>query len=146
RSVKPDMAVNYARLCAQYVVARVLQRGELDLSDFSIEALRDEATLALAQRVEVVEQPDHDPNALTPVTVEIRLADGTRLERSLDVIYGNPARPMSAEARTRKLAHCWQHARLPLAEDGPARLQSMVDALEELADVRVLLDLCTACS
>ncbi|MCB1744148.1 MAG: MmgE/PrpD family protein, partial [Gammaproteobacteria bacterium] len=50
RPVKPDMAVNYARLCAQYVVARVLQRGELDLSDFSIEALRDEATLALAQR------------------------------------------------------------------------------------------------
>ena len=77
---------NYARLCLQYVGAVCLRRGTLGLDDFTAEALGDPKTLALARRLQVVEDDNPDPNALLPQRVEIDLAEGR-------TVGGDPRQP-----------------------------------------------------
>ena len=76
RPIMKLMTPNYARLCLQYVGAVCLRRGTLGLDDFTAEAFGDPQTLALAQRLQVVEDDDPDPNALLTQRVEIDLAEG----------------------------------------------------------------------
>jgi hypothetical protein len=80
RPVIAGTAPCYARLSLPYVGAVVLRRGELRLEDFTLAVLVDRATLALAQRIAVVDDGNPDPNALAPQRVEIDLKAGPRLE------------------------------------------------------------------
>ena len=138
-----QMSINYARLCGAYTAACALRAGTLGLDDFDDAALCDTDRLELAERIDVVADASTDPNALTPISVEIMLRDGARVSRTLDVIYGNPARPMQREAQLKKFhANCQASAR-PLADGAPERVIALLDAMDDVADVRVLLDCLT---
>jgi aconitate decarboxylase len=136
RPVTDDMAANYARLCGAYVCACALLQGELGIDDFSDERRRDPARLALGRRIKVVVDGNPNPNALTPITVRIRLKDGRELSRTIDTVYGNPARPMSREAHVHKFRRNFASALNPLPVENADRLIEMLDRLEELQDVR----------
>lgn len=138
-----DMQVNYARLCGAYAAACALRAGTLGLDDFSPAALRDPQRLALAQRIEVAANTNPDPNAFTPVTVNVVLAGGARASCTLDVVYGNPARPMERAAHLAKFRSNCLASAAPLADDAAERAIVLVDALETVADVRALLDCLT---
>ena len=97
---------NYARLCLQYVGAVCLRRGTLGLDDFTAEALGDPKTLALARRLQVVEDDNPDPNALLPQRVEIDLAEGRTVARSVEAVLGSPVRPLTADAMRGKFEMC----------------------------------------
>jgi aconitate decarboxylase len=128
---------NYARLCLQYVGAVCLRRGTLGLDDFTAEALGDPKTLALARRLQVVEDDNPDPNALLPQRVEIDLAEGRTVARSVEAILGSPVRPLTADAMRGKFEMCWRAVcELPL--DQGVALWNGISALETLEDVRVL--------
>ena len=144
RPVKPDMAPNYARLCAQYVAARALQNGTLNLDDFKTGALNDATSLALASQIEVRADENPDPNALTPIRVAIDLRDGTAFETSLEDVYGNPRKPMPRAAQVEKFKHNWANARCALRTEDADKIIALVDQLDALDDVRELLDRCTA--
>jgi len=135
-----DMAVNYARLCAPYVAARALINDAVGIEDFRPNALGDAESLALAGRIEVQIDDNPDPNAMTPVRVEIRLRSGIRHELNLDVVYGNPARPLDRAAHLGKFRRNWQAAAQPLSEQKGERLIALIDGLETLGDVRMLID------
>jgi len=136
RPVIAEMAPSYARLCGAYVAARALRDGTLGLEDFDDEALGDAATLGLARRIAVHADDNPDPNALTPITVTIRLADGAAHECTLDVVYGNPARPMSRDAHLAKFRRNLQASAEPLASASAGALIAIVDELENIEDVR----------
>lgn len=135
-----DMNVNYARLCAPFAAARAMMSRDLCLSDFEHAARTDAPTLALARRIRLVADDNPDPNALTPVTVQVRLAGGTRHTRSIETVYGNPASPMSRGAQLRKFHRCCAAGVRPLAADGCDAVADLVDGLEKLADVAELLE------
>jgi len=136
RPVDEAMSANYARLCGAYVSACALLQGELGSDDFSAEARRDPARLALGRRIKVVVDGNPNPNALTPITVRVRLKDGRELSRSIDTVYGNPARPMSREAHLLKFRRNFASALNPLPGANADRLIDMVDRLEDLQNVR----------
>jgi len=137
RPVTQSMTPNYARLCLQYVGAVCLRRGTVGLQDFAAEALTDPQTLALASRLQVVEDGNADPNALLPQRVEVDLTDGRTVARSVDTVLGGPTRPLAPDAMRRKFEMCWRSApELPL--DQSEALWNAVSALEALDDVRVL--------
>lgn len=141
RPAKPEMAINYARLCAPYVAACALLRGTVGIEDFCDAAYRDPATQALAARIEVVVAAGaRDPNALTPVAVEVELQNGTRHAITLDVVYGNPARPMTRAASLAKFERNCALAAVPLAVEKSRRLIGLVDSLETVADAATLVD------
>jgi 2-methylcitrate dehydratase PrpD len=144
RPPKPDMAPNYARLCAPYVAARALLQGTVGVADFGPPTLTDATSLALANRITVTADDNPDPNAMTPVTVTVTLAGGPRHDITLDVVYGNPARPMSREAHLDKFRSNCQTGARPLPLANAERLIALVDDLPALADARSLLDLLMA--
>lgn len=140
RPPRREMPINYARLCAPYVAACALVRGTVGLSDFNAAAYADEVTQGLAQRV-VIEVCDHgDPNALTPVEVEILLTTGERLATRIEVVYGNPAKPMTRSAHIAKFMANAASAAKQVSVEQTEMLVALVDDLEEVADATLIID------
>jgi 2-methylcitrate dehydratase PrpD len=144
RPPEERMSINYARLCARYLAARVLLRGAIGRDDFTAEAYGDRQTRELAERIAVEVQDAGDPNALTPVEVEIGLRDGACHAVQLDVVLGNPAKPLSRDQHLDKFRHNCEAALRPLPRHKIETLIERVDRLEEVADVAELADLLTA--
>jgi aconitate decarboxylase len=141
RPVRDDMAPNYARLSAPFVAATALIKGAVVVEDFRPEALTDPAILALGRRVEVVSDGHPDPNALTPIRVEVRLQGGVTHGLTLDVVHGHPAKPMTRDAHLAKFRGNWTAGAAPLRPEHGERLIALIDGLERVADVRALVDL-----
>jgi aconitate decarboxylase len=106
RKPAADMSVAYARLCLSYCGAVCLRRGTVDLDDFSPAALADPGTLALASRLSVMADRNPDPNALTPLRVELDLAEGRTAGCDVAEVLGSPDRALSLEAALAKFAAC----------------------------------------
>lgn len=141
RPIQDEMIANYARLCAAYVAARILIKGEIGVEDFKPEATRDPASLALGRRFEMAIDDNPDPNALTPIWLALELKDGSRHEITIEVVYGNPAKPMTRDAHLGKFRRNWAAAAKPLSAENADRLIALVDDLESVDDVSTLVDL-----
>jgi aconitate decarboxylase len=141
RPPREAMQPNYARLCASYVAACVLRRGGLGLADFTAEAYRDPPTQDLARRIAIAVRDAGDPNALTPVEVEIYLHDGTRHAALIETVYGNPAKPLSRDDHLAKFKSNCAAAARPLPPANVEQLIEHIDRLEEVADVTEIVDL-----
>jgi aconitate decarboxylase len=113
------------------------------LNDFTAEALGDPQMLALADRLQIIEDGNPDPNALLPQRVEVDLADGRTLARSVKAVLGSPARPLAVDAMRAKFDMCWLAA-TELSLDLGAALWNAIAALDTLEDVRVLAALASA--
>ncbi|MDH3669438.1 MAG: MmgE/PrpD family protein [Paracoccaceae bacterium] len=140
RPVKREMDINYARLCATYVAACALLRGTLGPEDFTEEAYSNAERQRLAGAIKV-EAVEGDPNALTPIEIEMSLRNGSVETLRLDDVYGAPAKPMSRAAVLEKFqGNCARSAGAPNPEQAEA-LIAAVDDLENLPDVTRLVDL-----
>lgn len=141
RPFAAEMGLNYARLCVRFVAARCLLTGTLGFADFEPQVYREPATASLASRMGIVVRDTGDPNALTPVEVEIMTSDGQRHSASLDTVLGNPGKPLSRDAHVAKFRANALAAHHPLAPAAVERLIESVEGLEAVADVTVLADL-----
>jgi 2-methylcitrate dehydratase PrpD len=141
RPARGGMTSSYARLSALYVLACALLGGGVGLADFKPEALADPARLDLARRIGISADDNPDPNALTPVSVRVRLADGTAHEVLVREVYGSPAKPMGREAHLAKFRANWISGAASLPEAAGERLILLVDDLEIVLDVAELVDL-----
>jgi 2-methylcitrate dehydratase PrpD len=141
RPATQEMSSNYARLCAPYVAACALSRGTAGLADFQSMALHDPHTLDLARRIAIEKMEAIDPNALTPIEVEVCLRDGTRHASKIDKVYGNPAKPLSRADHLAKFYNNCAAAAEPLASGAADRLVADIDRLEHVRDVAELVGL-----
>jgi len=140
RPVRAEMDINYARLCVAYVAACALLRGTIAPEDFTDAAYVDPARQALA-RVIRMEAVAGDPNALTPIEIEMTLQDGTVRSLRLDHVYGAPEKPMDRAAVLDKFhGNCARARGAPDSGQAEA-LIAAVDDLENLPDVTRLIDL-----
>jgi 2-methylcitrate dehydratase PrpD len=144
RPPKAEMSPNYARLCASYVAARALTHGTVEVSHFTPEFLRDGVIGALAKQVEIVIDGNPDPNALSPVTVDIELTNGGKLTATREVIYGNPGNPMSREDYLDKFRRNCAGACPGIPAAQAEALIGRVEALEEETEIASLVDLVIA--
>ena len=134
------MDINYARLCAAYVAACALLRGTVGIEDFTEDAFADQARQSLARSIRI-EKGHGAPNALTPVTLDMTLDDGTTHSLRVDQVYGSPAKPMPRAAVLEKFrGNCARSAGAPSPGQADG-LIAAVDDLENLADVTLLVDL-----
>jgi 2-methylcitrate dehydratase PrpD len=132
---------SYARLCLAYVIAKVLQHGEITISQFSDLARGDSRTLALAAIVRVEDDGSLDPNALAPQTVTVRLTNGTLLTWRCDAMLAHPSRPLSTDQYLEKFRSCLGFSAMPLSVHAAGQLIEQIDRLDRLADVRLLAGL-----
>lgn len=140
RPIHDEMESNYARLNGQYTIASALITGGVAIEDFKLSNCRDPERVALGRKVQIEIDGNPDPNALTPIKVEIELTDGRKFERGQEIVYGNPAKPMTREAHLGKFRRNWAAAANPVAAENAERMIELVDNLESLDDVRTLID------
>jgi aconitate decarboxylase len=139
RPPKADMAINYARLCARYVLACAMFEGEVSLSDFTDEAYQrtDRQTLAASTTITVVDEGD--PNALVPINIHMSLKDGRELHRIVEHVYGSPDNPMPRAAHLAKFRQNCQNGLNSISPRQVEVMIQMVDQLEKLPDVTDLV-------
>ena len=143
RPIHDAMEISYARLNGQYAAAIMLKKNFIDIDDFTIEAIRDRNSLDLARKISIDIDENPDPNALSPVEVEIRMINGEKFFKRIDTVYGNPNKPLTREAHLMKFRRNWKAAAISLSEDNGEELISSIDNLEEVQDIRDLIDLVT---
>jgi 2-methylcitrate dehydratase PrpD len=128
-----------AQFSLPFMVACALSRGGLTVSDLE-PAARADARLAGVLRVLKVEVEDHLLTKVElpePGHVEVRLRDGTTLQRTVTRALGHPDRPMTAAQQLDKFR--WCTGRLdPRQAD---RLAEAILHVEELSDVSELVAL-----
>ncbi|MEM8976135.1 MAG: MmgE/PrpD family protein [Pseudomonadota bacterium] len=141
RPFKTEMDINYARLCAAFTSACVLVKDGIGFDDFRTEVYQDNRIRRLAESTVIEVQDGGDPNALTPVTVHVRLKDQSEHMISLDAVYGAPDRPMLKDAALAKLRTNCSLGKQPLAAAQVDQLIDNVDHLEEVTNVAQIVNL-----
>ncbi len=144
RPPKTKMAINYARLCARYVLSCAMHGGGIMLLDFNDAAYRREDRQQLAQNTTLTVQDDGDPNALVPIGIEIALRDGRRLGCRVDDVYGAPENPMSRDAHLQKFRQNCRDGRDALPAERVETMIAMVDGLEDVESVESLVSVSSA--
>ncbi len=125
-----------AQLNLSYCVATLLIDGEVFVDQFTEEKLTDPARMALAEKVEMREDP-----AITAkgrkyrqmVRVEVRLKDGTKLERTLEMSRRKQNFPVAEEVVDKfdKLAtHALPKAQVEQLRDAVLDLEKLPDAAQ----------------
>lgn len=132
RRPKAGMEANYARLCLAYCAARVLKNGELTTTDFAADALIDEATRQVAEKIMIETLHGAGNDAFSPSSARIELKDGRVLEERIEDILGHPYNPLTQSRILDKFrANCAR-----VASDLPAsRIDQLIDAIGNLHDV-----------
>ena len=141
RPPRVDMDTNYARLCARYVAARALIRGTVGFEDFEAEAYGDVASQRLAERISVEISDDENPHLLIPLTVEMRLNDGTVHSLRLDEVYGAMGRPMTRESQLAKFRANAEAAARPMPTERVDALIDVLGKLRKLDDVQRIAEM-----
>jgi len=86
-----------AKFSLPYLIASILVRGRAGLAEFTDEAVKDEAVLAVAARVDYEVDPTIDYPRQFVGDVGVRLDDGRLLEERQDRPRGGPDLPMSRD-------------------------------------------------
>ena len=143
RPIHDAMEISYARLNGQYAAAIMLQKNFIDIDDFTIEAIRNKNSLDLARKISIEIDGNPDPNALSPVEVEIKMENGEKFVKRIDTVYGNPNKPLTRDAHLAKFRRNWKAAAISLSAEKGEELINNIDCLEEVEDIRSLIDLAT---
>ncbi|MFM8481243.1 MAG: MmgE/PrpD family protein [Gammaproteobacteria bacterium] len=140
RAPSPDMAPSYARLCLPYVAATALLTGNVGVDDFEPTALADPRRHTLAARIRVCRDQNPSLNALAPQRVEISLLDGRELALDLPNVLGAPGRPLGRERHLAKFRRAAGSGLRPMSARAMDHLLQLVDDLEQLDELRRLVD------
>lgn len=143
RPIHDAMEISYARLNGQFAASIMLQKRFIDIDDFTIDAIRNKSSLDLARKVHIKIDDNPDPNALSPVEVEIRMENGEKFFKRLDTVYGNPNKPLTRDAHLAKFRRNWKASAISLPIEDGEEIIKIIDNLEEVEDIRTLIDLAT---
>jgi len=136
--------VRDAHFSVPYAVANAAIRGGLELTDLTEEAIKDKDILNLARRVKVIIDPDLDKIAtIPPNKVEIKTKSGLGYETYVEYVSGHPKKPMNMEQCIDKFKKSLKYSARAIPEDNVNRLIQLIDNLEELEDVREIINAVT---
>ena len=139
RPATAGMDVAYARLCLPWLGAVALVRSEVGLADFGPERLGDPAILALAGRIQVVEDGSPDPAAFTPLVAIAQMRDGRRAEVRIDTMLGSPSNPLTEAQHLEKARRCLAHAGLEAFHGPLARAVATLEAAPDVAEAATVV-------
>ncbi len=128
---RPRAAID-AKFSLYFTVAATLRQRAVNFGTYAPAALRDPATLALADRVRYTVTDG-------PPRLVIQLRDGRTLDWRPGVLYGSPENPLPDAVLVDKFVDCGQVARRPRAATTLRALAGRLLALEQEPDMRALL-------
>lgn len=143
-TARPDVPApsgNYARLCAAFIGAKVLQHGTFGIEHCRGDQLTDPLTHELAKLFSVEINSETDPNLLVPHDIVVAARDGREWRWRCETMLASPERPLSREAHIAKFRRCCTFAARPMDADTIDELIEMIDQLDLIGDVTCLGDL-----
>lgn len=130
-----------AQFSLQYCVANALVRKGSALSHFRPAEVQAPEVLALIDRIGVVSDPSMDKRGHTAVDLTIRTRHQETFAKSLDIAPGFPGNPLSDDEHRQRFDDCMTYARKPLPPHHATQLRDAIFALDEVKDVRALMQL-----
>lgn len=103
RPYHADMTPAYARLCGPLLAALALTDGAIDPRRFTPATFADPAIAELAGRIAILIDNNPDPNALSPQTMVVHVADG-QIDMAIPYTLGSPESPLTLAQVAAKLA------------------------------------------
>lgn len=128
---RPRAAID-AKFSLYFTVAATLRQRAVTFGTYKPAALRDAATLALADRVEY--RVGNGPPRLL-----LRLRDGRSLQWQPGTLYGSPENPLPDDVLVEKFIDCGSVARRPRPAGALRALAARLLAIESERDMRKLL-------
>jgi len=135
----PDTLVD-AKFSLPFLVAVAAVKRDVQLADFTRDALRDPAVMDAARKVIPVIDPALDwKQDLPPGRIELLMNDGRRFCRVGKNVPGNADSPMTWTDIVRKFGDCARSAAIPVTYDRIERVVSLAQTIETLPDVTELV-------
>lgn len=144
---RPDIAdpePNYAKLCIPFVAATTLLEGTVDVHHFKGAWLKNPEVHRIAARVQPVQDDNPNQNCVAPQTLQVFLKDGKKLEVYMPEVFGHPKNPLSAAQNVDKFRRNWAAAARPLKAANADRIIDLIENLEQVGNMREVLDLIAA--
>ena len=132
-----------AQFSLPYCVAVALAKGDLFFDDFTPEALGDREVLDLAQKLEVVVDPEVERMCARNIgfsVVRVSTAGRGQFEARVERVKGSPQNPMNLDEVEKKFRKCAAFAEEMVSENALARVIEMVRHLERSPDVSALVE------
>ncbi len=136
-----DMGINYARLCARYVLSCAMHGGDVMMSDFTPGAYQREDRQRLAKATQMTVLDAGDPNALVPIGIEVVLQDGSKFQCNVTDVYGSPENPMTEAAHLAKFRKNCGDGPGDMPSDRVEAMISMVEQIEDMPDASRLISM-----
>ena len=118
-----------------FAVAHALARGDLVLSDFTDEGIKDPTANAIASHIGYTLQ-----GGIKGGLVKVSTNDGREHQAHIEAPLGHPSRPVPYERLVKKFRDCCRYSVNPLSADRIERLLAVIDNLEH-EDFRMLAKL-----
>ena len=135
------MNINYARLCAQFTAAEVLIAGKLNPESFNTNKINNQETINLAKKIIIEVDGNPDPNALTPLLVEVTYNDGSSKIESICNVIGHPSNPMSRNEWINKFKHNWSLSAIKLDTNNCGKVIDSIEDLENQSSVGAIINM-----
>jgi 2-methylcitrate dehydratase PrpD len=121
-------------------VAVAIARGRVTMSDFTQEAIRDPAILAISGKIRVELNNEFNRQAgVEPARVTITTKNGEEHTAEVEHPLGSPEKPITWESLAIKFRDCSSNGIGHLPEDNIAKLIDLVGHLEEVENTRELM-------
>jgi 2-methylcitrate dehydratase PrpD len=135
-----------AKFSIPYAVAVALVRKKVTLADFKEEMIKDTEIVQLAEKVKVKVGVEFENSVSTmgPIELSVRLKNGTKLSRRVELASGHPQNSMSPKAFLDKFMDCSEHSARPISKESIDRLLDSLNRLETVDDVGRIMKLTAA--
>ncbi len=144
---RPKLGID-GKYSIPFTTAVMMVKGNVTLSDYTDEGLRDARVLAMADKVSYradkdAALPAGGNSTVSRPTVEIRLKGGRVVSHRARGVPGDPQHPVTRQMLEAKFRDCVSFAATPLAPDRVERAIEMIRDLEHVSDVSEIMQLLT---
>jgi len=125
-----------AQFSIPYIISVAIARKNVFIDDFFEEKIRgDTQVLQLAKKVRVVVDQEPIAKGLTPCAVDIKTKDGKVYSERVEIIRGDPRKPVSIEEIAQKFRRCAAFSAKPISKENIEEIIRIVSNLETVPDV-----------
>ena len=131
-----------AQFSIPYTVSVAIAKKNVFIDDFFEEKIKgDTQVLQLANKVRVVVDQEPIAKGLTPCVVDIKTKDGKVYSERIEILRGDPRKPVSMEEVAQKFRRCAAFSAKPLSKENIEAIIRTVSNLESVADVSSIVSL-----
>jgi len=131
-----------AQFSIPYTVSVAIARKNVFIDDFFEEKIKgDTQVLQLAKKVRVVVDQEPIAKGLTPCAVDIRTKDGKVYSERVEILRGDPRKPVSVEEVAQKFRRCVAFSAKPISRENIEGMIRIVSNLEAVAEVSSVVSL-----